>query len=131
MTTQKIELTDEQWREKLTPEQYEVLRRHGDRARVHRPVLERHHTGTYRRAACGQLFPSAAKFDSGTGWPSYTGPMAPGSVGAPGLKLRDGAHRGDVRRCGGHLGHVFDDGPRPTGLRYCMNSRALDLEPDA
>ena len=128
----EIELTDEQWRERLTPEQYEVLRRHG----TERPFTGRYVNvkadGTYVCAGCGaELFSSATKFDSGTGWPSFYEPAVAANVETR-RDMSYGMIRTEVlcRRCGGHLGHVFDDGPNPTGLRYCINSCALDLKPE-
>jgi peptide-methionine (R)-S-oxide reductase len=126
-----MELTDEQWRERLTPEQYKVLRRAGTEPPFTGEYVHQKDDGTYSCAGCGAtLFDSSTKFESGTGWPSFYEPAV-----AENVELRDdssfGMRRTEVlcRRCGGHLGHVFDDGPAPTGLRYCMNSCALEFEP--
>jgi peptide-methionine (R)-S-oxide reductase len=125
--------TDEEWRAALTPEQYEVLRRKGTEQALSGQYAFTHEDGMYRCAGCGaDLFSSDARFESGTGWPSFTEPAVAENVETH----RDFSHgmiRTEVtcRRCGGHLGHVFDDGPRPTGLRYCINSAALNLETSA
>ena len=128
--TDKVEKTEEQWRKELSPEQYHVLREAGTERAFTGAYWNNHDKGTYQCAACGlPLFSSATKFDSGTGWPSFYAPISETSV----IEETDrtlGMVRTEVkcRRCGSHLGHVFEDGPRPTGLRYCMNSISLKLE---
>ena len=121
---------DEDWRKTLTPEQYHILREHGTEPRGSSPLNNEKRTGTFICAACGQpLFSSTTKFESGTGWPSFTEPIA-GSV-ATDTDSSHGMVRTEVHcaRCEGHLGHVFPDGPDPTGLRYCMNGAALRFDP--
>lgn len=125
-------LTDEEWRRRLSPEAYVVLRRHGTERAFSGCFLGTHEPGTYACAGCGNpLFRSGEKFESGTGWPSFTEPIGPDAL-ATREDRSFGARRVEVRcaRCDGHLGHVFPDGPPPTGLRYCMNSVALRHVPE-
>ena len=123
----KITMTDEEWREHLTDEEYRVLRKKGTEPPFTGQYYRNRETGNYLCAGCGnELFSSEAKYDSGSGWPSFIQPVSPHSIETHedrSLLMR----RTEVtcERCGGHLGHVFDDGPTPTGLRYCINSGAL------
>jgi peptide-methionine (R)-S-oxide reductase len=123
--------TDEEWRAALSDDQYHVLRRHGTEPAGSSPLNREKRAGVFRCAGCGaELFDSATKYESGSGWPSFTAPRQ-GAVGTS----RDSSHmmeRNEVHcaQCGGHLGHVFDDGPKPAGVRYCMNGTSLDFEPE-
>lgn len=130
--TEKTKLTDAEWREKLTPEQYHILREHGTERAFTGPLNANKASGEYHCAACGQLlFRSGDKYDSGSGWPSFTAPAEGEAV----EEHRD-ASLGMVRtevlcsNCESHLGHVFPDGPGENGLRYCINSASLDFEPE-
>ena len=123
-------LSDAEWRRRLSPLAYSVLRRGATERAGSSPLNREHRRGTYRCAGCGlALFSSAAKYDSGTGWPSFFRPL-PNAIGTrPDHSLFTRRTEVHCRRCGGHLGHVFEDGPRPTGLRYCMNGAALRFVP--
>ena len=127
---EKIDKTDEEWRAELTPQRYDILRKKGTEAPFAGEYVNCHDDGVYCCAGCGnQLFSSDTKFESGSGWPSFTDAIEQGNVELH----QDLSHmmiRTEVRciKCGGHLGHVFEDGPGPTGLRYCINSAAIDLD---
>lgn len=128
--TEKITKTEQEWQQELTPEQYQILRKKGTERAFTGQYWDHHDNGTYTCAACGQvLFSSETKFESGCGWPSFYD-ADPGTV-----EMHEdrtfGMRRVEVTcaRCGGHLGHVFDDGPKPTGQRYCINSASIGFQP--
>jgi peptide-methionine (R)-S-oxide reductase len=127
----EVTKSDEEWRAQLSPEQYEVLRRSATERPWSGKFVNNHDDGTYTCAGCGAvLFDAGTKFESGSGWPSFYEPAVADAIEA----VEDRSHgmvRTEVRcrACGGHLGHVFEDGPRPTGLRYCINSLSLDFDP--
>ncbi|MBI4861368.1 MAG: peptide-methionine (R)-S-oxide reductase MsrB [Candidatus Riflebacteria bacterium] len=130
MSDDKLVKTEAEWMKILTPEQYAVLRKKGTESAFRGQFWDHHEPGVYRCSGCGaELFDSRSKFDSGTGWPSFWAPAGPRSV-EPVQDHSHGMVRTEVvcRRCGGHLGHLFTDGPRPTGLRYCINSVSLRFE---
>jgi peptide-methionine (R)-S-oxide reductase len=128
----EVKLDDAEWRRRLTPAQHHVLREHGTERAGTSPLDKQYGDGIYHCAGCGQpLFPSSSKFNSGTGWPSFSAPLdgaTETTTDRAFFMVRTEVH---CRRCGGHLGHVFDDGPKPTGLRYCMNGLSLKFKPDA
>jgi peptide-methionine (R)-S-oxide reductase len=134
MGMETVEKTDAQWREELTPEQYQVLRKAGTERAFTGKYWDNHEDGIYRCAGCGaELFGSDTKFESGSGWPSFTEPKV-----AEAVELKRDVSHGMIRTevvcksCGGHLGHLFEDGPRDRGgMRYCMNSCAMDFQPTA
>ena len=124
--------TDEEWRKLLTPAQYDVLRQQGTEAPFTSPLLNEHRAGTFACAGCDlPLYASTTKFDSGTGWPSFWQPLENAVTTSKDSTLLSERTEVHCSRCGGHLGHVFTDGPQPTGLRYCMNGVALQFHPAA
>jgi len=127
----KTDKTDAEWQAELTPTQYQVLRKHGTEPSGSSPLNKEKRQGTFRCGGCGQpLFTSETKYESGSGWPSFYAPLAEDAV-ATTTDQRYGMARTEVHcaSCGGHLGHVFPDGPKPTGLRYCMNGVSLAFDP--
>ena len=132
--TEKFEMTktDAEWRKALTPEQYRVLRGHGTEYAGSSPLDKIYEPGVYNCAGCDlAVYSSKTKFDSGTGWPSFYAPLQNAVATSVDKSLFSTRTEVHCRRCGGHLGHVFDDGPKPTGLRYCMNGVAMKFVPGA
>ena len=130
VATDRVQKDEAEWQKQLTPEQFRVLRKHGTERAGTSPLNHEHRNGVFHCAGCGQpLFASDTKFDSGTGWPSFFQPLENAvetTTDRSFFMTRTEVH---CRRCAGHLGHVFEDGPRPTGLRYCMNGAAMKFEP--
>jgi peptide-methionine (R)-S-oxide reductase len=129
-TTYEVQKTEDDWRKILTPEQYYVLREHGTERAGTCALLTEHRPGTFKCAGCGQpLFVSDRKFESGTGWPSFFAPLEGATATSTDRSFFMTRTEVHCSRCGGHLGHVFQDGPPPSGLRYCINGVALTFEP--
>jgi peptide-methionine (R)-S-oxide reductase len=128
----EIEKTDDEWKAQLTPQQYQILRQEGTERPWTSPLLKEHRKGTFACAGCDlSLFSSLTKFESGTGWPSFYRPLENAVATREDRTFAIKRTEVHCRRCGGHLGHVFDDGPKPTGLRYCMDGFALEFHPSA
>jgi len=126
----EVEMADDEWRKKLTPAQFAILRKHGTEPPGTSPLNKEHRKGVFACAGCDlPLFSSETKFDSGTGWPSFWRALSHAVIERPDRSLLMERTEVLCSRCGGHLGHVFDDGPKPTGLRYCMNGLALKFAP--
>ena len=124
----EVSLSPAEWRKRLTPAQFDVLREEGTEAPYSSPLLNEHRHGVFSCRGCAlPAFSSTTKFDSGTGWPSFYAPLPRATATRADLSLGPPRIEVHCRRCGGHLGHVFDDGPKPTGLRYCMDGVALDF----
>jgi peptide-methionine (R)-S-oxide reductase len=127
----EVSMSDDEWRKKLTPEQFHILRKHGTERAGTSPLDKKYDPGTYYCAGCGApLFAADTKFNSGSGWPSFYQPMDGAVETQSDLSFFMTRTEVHCQKCGGHLGHVFDDGPQPTGLRYCMNGCSLDFRPD-
>lgn len=128
----EVTFSDVEWRNRLSPDQYDVLRHNGTERPFTSPLLHEERAGNFACAGCGQaLFSSKTKFDSGTGWPSFWAPLDSAVDETQDRSFGMSRTAVSCRRCGGHLGHVFDDGPKPAGLRYCMNGVAMKFVPDA
>ena len=127
----EVQKSEQEWKETLTPEQFRVLRKHGTERAGTSPLDKNYDDGTYVCAACGQpLFTSGTKFNSGTGWPSFYKPLEGAIATTTDRSLFMTRTEVHCSRCGGHLGHVFNDGPKPTGQRYCMNGVSLEFTPE-